>query len=274
MLVVEPDVPPIVVVEELAVHGLPAAENVGIGDVIIGLTPALFSSAEPSGMPLPDTAPVADPLIDDVEVKVDAVPAELPEPHDPWITVVPEFIPYNGIAEFVVLRFMSVASKVDLDPVPGTADALVPALKHGVVLAVGLSGAIPRPPGESAFAPCWVPTGPAPIVAPGTPRGDVVPIAGAAGAIDICAKPSLPLKRTKVAHMNAVRIVVSLFKVGFDVQNERLEPLLDPAARRGAPTRRVVPTQKLARCARSNSASSKIRIRWNSSMKLTLEAFA
>jgi hypothetical protein len=75
---------PLVVV--LDPHG---AGNVGMGDVSIGLTPPLLISVAPSGMPLPDGAPVVLPAM----VEVDVVPAALSDPHDPDGAVVAELSP-------------------------------------------------------------------------------------------------------------------------------------------------------------------------------------
>jgi hypothetical protein len=65
------------------------AGNVGIGDAIIGLTPALLISVAPNGMPLPDGAPVLLPAM----AEVDVAPAALPDPHDPDGVVVAELSP-------------------------------------------------------------------------------------------------------------------------------------------------------------------------------------
>jgi hypothetical protein len=67
-------------------HGLGDA---GIGDVIIGLTPALSISVAPSGMPLPDGALEVVPPI----YAADPVPAALPDPHDPDGVTVAKFGP-------------------------------------------------------------------------------------------------------------------------------------------------------------------------------------
>jgi hypothetical protein len=87
---------------------------------------------------------------------------------------------------FAAATLMPAASKVALDPVPvplGAALALTPVPKHGFVLVVGLSDTEPRDPDESSVLPTGTPI---PLIldgALGTLRGDVIPIAGAVGAI-------------------------------------------------------------------------------------------
>ena len=166
---VEPDVPAIGVVEppRLMTQGLD-----GAGEVTIGLTPALLSSVEPSGIApteaTPGAAPAFDPLrVDGDAVVPDAVP---PAPQDPDDAVIPERI---------VFVLMPAPSNVELEPLVAVPDMPVPA--HGSILAVGSSGAGLRPPGESSLEPSGIPTGPTPAVVPSMPRGDVAPIAGVVG---------------------------------------------------------------------------------------------
>jgi hypothetical protein len=81
---------------------------------------------------------------------------------------------------------MPTASKVEsasvADPL-GAGLGLAPVPKHGFVLVVGLRGTGPRVPDESSVLPTGTPTLLTLEGALGTLRGDVVPIAGAVGAI-------------------------------------------------------------------------------------------
>ena len=180
LVMVAPGARDIVVVELPMPQGLATIDGVNIG-----LTPALLSSVAPSGMPPPGKAPVVAPPRSEVDAVPDAVPADIPGPHDPDKPIAPELKP-NEANPWVVPGFMPEPSNVDVEP------AVVldtPALQHGSVLAVGSSGAGLSPPGASSVAPIGIPTGPTEDVAPSTPRGDVAPIAGAptiGGAI--CAK--------------------------------------------------------------------------------------
>jgi hypothetical protein len=191
-VIVEPGVRDIVVVELLMPHGLAT-----IGGVNIGLTPALLSSVAPSGMPPPGRAPAVAPPRIEVDAVPDAVPADVPGPHDPDKPIGPELKP-NEASPWVVPGLMPEPSNVDVEPVVALD---TPALKHGSVLAVGSSGPGLSPPGASSVAPIGIPTGPTEDVAPSTPRGDVAPIAGAptiGGAI--CAKAA-PQPRSSAANV-------------------------------------------------------------------------
>jgi hypothetical protein len=189
---VMPGVRDIVVVELPMPHGLAT-----IGGVNIGLTPALLSSVAPSGMPPPGKAPVVAPPRIEVDAVPDAVPADVPGPHDPDNPIGPELRP-NEASPWVVPGLVPEPSNVDVEPVV-VLDT--PALKHGSVLAVGSSGPGLSPPGASSVAPIGIPTGPTEDVAPSTPRGEVAPIAGAptiGGAI--CAKAA-PQPRSSAANV-------------------------------------------------------------------------
>ena len=165
MLVVpiEPDVAAIGVVEppRLMTQGLD-----GAGEVSIGLTPALLSSVEPSGIAPTEATPGAAPAVD--PLRVDGAAVVPPAPQDPI-----------DIPEPIVFVFMPAPSNVEPDPLVAVPEMPVPA--HGSVLAVGSSGVGLSPPGESSLEPSGIPTGPAADVVPGTPKGDVVPIAGVVG---------------------------------------------------------------------------------------------
>ncbi len=141
------------------------------GDVTIGLVPAPLSSVAPSGIAPTDATPGAAPAV--VPLKVDAaavVPdAVPPAPQDPS----------EVVAEPIVFVFMPAPSKVEGEPVIPLPDRPVPA--HGSALAVGSSSVGLRPPGVSSLEPSGIPTGPSDDVAPGTPRGDVAPMAGLVG---------------------------------------------------------------------------------------------
>lgn len=174
-----PSIEPVADMDEaelLEPHGLAMIDGENVG-----LTPALLSSVAPSGSALPDTEPVIAPPRDEADEVPDAVPAEVPGPHDPLKPAAPELN-----AKFAVPGAITLVST---PPPPSKVEPIVvvappgnPALKHGVLLAVGSSGAGLSPPGESSVAPIGIPTGPTCDVAPGMPRGDVAPMAGAPGA--------------------------------------------------------------------------------------------
>ena len=73
------------------------------------------------------------------------------------------------------------------------------ALEHGLLLAVGSNGAGLSPLGESEVAPNGIPTGPTGDVAPGTPSGDVSPIAGLFGDGDANWAKLAPQPRSNIA---------------------------------------------------------------------------
>ena len=70
-------------------------------------------------------------------------------------------------------------SKVELDPVMPVVE--VPVLVHASVLAAGSAAIGLTPPGKSSVAPSGMPAAPADEVVPGTPSGEVAPIAGDVG---------------------------------------------------------------------------------------------
>jgi hypothetical protein len=134
----------------------------GADNVIIGLNPALSSSVAPSGTPLRPTDVITPPFADD-EVP-DAVPVVSVTPQVAGELIAPELKP-EGMA-----------------------------LAHGSLLAVGSNGAGLSPLGESEVAPNGIPAGPTGDIAPGTPSGDVSPIAelvgeGGANWAELAAQP-------------------------------------------------------------------------------------
>jgi hypothetical protein len=182
---VELDVDPSDMVEppRLVVNGLVRA-----GDVTIGLTPPLLSSVAPSGIVPTGATPGADPAVDplklvaEVVMVPDAVP---PAPQD------------EAVDRPIVFVSIPALSKVEPDPVMLPmlpADVVV--LVHGSLLAIGPSGIGLTPPGASSVAPSGIPTEPTDDVAPGTPSGEVVPMAGKAGVSGaIWAKLAVVLSR-------------------------------------------------------------------------------
>jgi hypothetical protein len=151
----------------------------GVGDVIIGLNPALSSSVEPSGIPLRPTE-VATPAPIDAEVP-DAVPVVVARPQVAGELIAPELRP-EGVA-----------------------------LEHVLLLAVGSNGAGLSPLGESEVAPIGMPTGPTGDVDPGVPSGDVSPIAGLLGKGGASWAKLAPQPRSSIAEaVNKVRTGASV----------------------------------------------------------------
>jgi hypothetical protein len=168
---------------EVPTHG--DKEMLGPGTVTIGLMPALPISVEPSGMvPLP----VADPAT--VPGVVGTVPAAVPPagdvpPQAPDVADVPLLV----VDELPCMPLTPPPSKVDggLDPetpVPVMVWVDEPTPRQAVVLVMRPSGPGLRPPGMSSVEPNGIPTGPAGLLVPGTPNGDVVPMPGTT----VCAK--------------------------------------------------------------------------------------
>ena len=90
----------------------------------------------------------------------------------------------------------------------------IPALVHGFALVVGSNAIGLSPPGDSSVAPSGTPTGPTDDVAPGMPRGVLVPIAGAIGiAGAICAKPAPALSRSSSDAITRLFNLISLWPV-------------------------------------------------------------
>ena len=88
-------------------------------------------------------------------------------PHEPARPAGLELTPNEAVPEPIEPELMPAPSNVELGPA-GALDT-------------SASGAGLRPPGASSVAPIGIPTGPTEDVAPGTPKGDVAPIASAPG---------------------------------------------------------------------------------------------
>ena len=197
-----PEAEPMDVVDppRLVVQGLGRA-----GEVTIGLTPAPPSSVEPSGIAPMGASPgampaVVPPIVEGAIVVPDAVP---PAPQEPSAIVPVGSPPMPAPSK--------VEEELDMPDVATPAELLtgVPELVHGFVVAIGSSTIGLRPPGDNSVAPSGIPTGPADVI-PGTPNGEVGPIAGVVGASGaICAKltPALsnnssdPIARLFIANL-------------------------------------------------------------------------
>jgi hypothetical protein len=167
------------------------AQRLGrVGEVTIGLTPAPPSSVEPRGIEPVGASPGAMPAVVPLKVEgriivPEAVPPA-PQDEDVDVPVVP--VPMPALSK--VEEELDVPEVPALDiPVPAELMTEVPELAHGVALAIGSNAIGLRPPGVSSVAPKGIPTGPADEAAPGTPSGEVSPIAGVVGVSGaICAK--------------------------------------------------------------------------------------
>jgi hypothetical protein len=152
---------------------------VGVGELINGLKPPLLISVAPSGMvppfsvklaPAPDCGDAVPPdTCDDPEAQPDV--GELPVGSPP-----PSKVPPDPVA----------------DPVPA------PQLAPGI----GLS-----PPGSISVAPSGIPAPFDPPDVPGTPSGDVVPIADV--AIELWAWAASQMNKKAVTTANARNIGIS-----------------------------------------------------------------
>jgi hypothetical protein len=138
-------------------------EQAPAGDVTIGLTPALLSSVASSGIVPTGATPGAGPVVDPPSVAVGSVVPDAVVPTQDEAGDAP-----------VVLVAAPAPSKVE----PLTPPAETPEPLQGSVLAVGPSGIGLTPPGKSSVAPSGMPDAPTGDIAPGTPSGEVAPIAG------------------------------------------------------------------------------------------------
>ncbi|BCG70760.1 hypothetical protein MesoLj113a_19180 [Mesorhizobium sp. 113-1-2] len=162
----------------------------GVGMLIIGLTPKLLSSEDPSGIPTGVPRPVDD-VPDDVPVVVDSIDV-VPEGDalDAIVLQVPnavEGIGFTDVPLMVVVPSTPPPSKVEsAEVVPATSegDARTPGartLVHPELLVpmepdvVGEPGVV-KPPGSSSTAPRGIPTGLR--GEPTAERGEVIPVAG------------------------------------------------------------------------------------------------
>jgi hypothetical protein len=157
----------------------PVVQGLGrAGEVTIGLTPAPPSSVEPRGIaPMgarPGARPaVVPPKVEGAIVVPDAVP---PAPHEVSADVPAEPMPALSKVE----EELETPAVPDV-PAPAELKTGIPVLAHGIAAAVGSNSIGLRPPGASSVAPRGIPTGPADDVVPGTPSGEVDPIAGVVG---------------------------------------------------------------------------------------------
>jgi hypothetical protein len=171
-----PDIEVIGVVEPLR----PMVQELGrAGEVTVGLTPAPPSSVDPRGIEptgaTPGAIPAVVPLM--VEGRIVVPEAVPPAPQDVTVDIPVGSVPRPAPSK--------VEEELDVPvpdmPVPAELMTDVPVLVHEFVLAVGSNVIGLRPPGESSVAPRGIPTGPADEAAPGTPNGEVSPIAGVVG---------------------------------------------------------------------------------------------
>jgi hypothetical protein len=160
------------------------------GDDTSGLTPALPSSVEPRGIEPTGATPGARPAVDPLKLEGGVVVPEAvpPAPHEEDVDV--PIVPAPMPAPSKVEEELDIPDMPAPDiPVPAELVTKVPELAHGIVLAIGSNAIGLRPPGVSSVAPKGIPTGPADEAAPGTPSGEVSPIAGVVGVSGaICAK--------------------------------------------------------------------------------------
>jgi len=172
-----PDVEAIGVVEplRLMVQGLGRA-----GEVTIGLTPAPPSSVDPRGIEPTGATPGAIPAVVPLKVEGRIVVPEAVPPAPQDVTV--DDVPVGPVPTPAPSK-VEEELDVPVPDIPAPAELMtdVPVVVHGIVLAVGSNAIELRPPGESSVAPSGIPTGPADEVAPGTPNGEVSPIAGVVG---------------------------------------------------------------------------------------------
>jgi hypothetical protein len=154
------------------------------GDVTIGLTPALLSSVASRGIAPTGATPGAEPPLEPLRpAVVVVVPDAVPPPQDD--------------ADDVPIVFVATPEPSKVETVPFMPLAEIPLPAHGSVLAVEPSSNGLTPPGESSVAPSGIPTAPTDDVVPGTPSGEVVPMAGDVGIRGaICAKLGLTLSST------------------------------------------------------------------------------
>ena len=182
--------PPVVMLELVVVpvHGVMVLS--GPGMLIIGLTPRLPISVEPSGSVLPLRVDAA--LAPGLDIG-DAVPVDEIVPDDVGAHVVDDVV----VPKIDVVGVNAVdppPSNVELVPAvadPAPPGAAIPGKDEPVPmqfepLPVAPIGAGLRPPGSSSVAPKGIPVGEL-GVEPRVPNGDVVPIAGEVGRL--CARP-------------------------------------------------------------------------------------
>lgn len=192
----------------------------GVGMPIIGLTPKLLSSEDPSGIPTEVPRPVDD-VPDGVPVVVDSIDV-VPE-GDAVVPQVPNAV--VGIGSTDDVPFMAVVpptpppSKVErakVVPANSEGDARTPgarALVHPELDVITEPGVV-RPPGLSSTAPRGMPPG---LRGEPTPeRGEVIPIGGV--IVLTCARHGPPNKRAIAMAIGKFGIATSLlFRIGATV---------------------------------------------------------
>jgi hypothetical protein len=207
---------PVAKLEAAAALEVPAAHGVvrllGPPTPIIGLTPGLSISVEPRGIvpPLRVDAPFAAGLDSG-----DATPVE---------EIAPADVEAHGVVG-VAVPGLDIAGVIAVDPPPPSKVELIPAVADPVPpgaaipgkdepvptqfepVAVAPIGAGLRPPGSSSVAPRGIPVGEPAEVEPGTPRGDVAPIAGM--VVVLCAWATPQLTSIAAAVTNNRRIAIS-----------------------------------------------------------------
>jgi hypothetical protein len=167
----------------------------GIGMPIIGLTPALLSSVDPSGI-VPEGAPGP------AENGGRAVPVAEPTAVDTQPVVMPaDPTPLSPPPSKLELEPLAMPEDEEPEVQPGETAGLVP-------------------PGSISVAPSPMPLGAAPAglleplnpivpLAPGIPSGDTAPIAGAMGVVDmVCAAATPQLNKSTTAAADNRRIEI------------------------------------------------------------------
>jgi hypothetical protein len=194
-------------VTPIPAHGV--VVMVGPGTLIMGLTPALPISVEPSGSVPPESAddvfapgfdsgdavPVDDNMPDDVE-------AQLPEVTVP-IPVVPPPSKVDAVPGVALVPAVEDADAADV-AIP---EESMPAAMQLGAPAIEPIGAGLKPPGSISVAPSGIPVGEAEDVEPGMPSGEVAPMLGV--PIAVCARLALPLNSIATASTNKRRIETS-----------------------------------------------------------------
>lgn len=198
----------------------------GVGMLIIGLTPKLLSSQDPSGIPAGVPRPVDD-VPDDVPVVVDRIDV-VPEGDtlDAVVLQVPnavEGIGFTDVPLMVVVPSTPPPSKVErAEVVPATSEGEARApgartLVHPGLLVpmepdvVGEPGAV-KPPGSSSTAPRGIPTGLR--GEPTAERGEVIPVAG----VLTCARLGPLNNRAITIAVSKIGVATSLsFRIGTTV---------------------------------------------------------
>jgi hypothetical protein len=196
-----------------ATMGLVTASNVVVvGSPIIGLTPKLLISAEPSGIPT---------RVDDDPVAVDGIAGA---PEDDMLEVVESQLPNTaesvgsaGEIPFVdVVPFTpppSKLEKVDVSPAAadadvGTSEQPAPPVELNVVGELDIGEL--KPPGLSSTEPKGIPVGAVAV------RGDVVPIAGGVTVLTCARLGPLGNSADTVAAINKpATLSLRSFRIGF-----------------------------------------------------------